>query len=99
MTIYSHPMKRPLQWSKTCTNLGRKDLGQWNSNRLYYLNRIHYSCDTEGGSSGASVIDANTYEILAIHNSGIAFSGDQNKATTIKDILEKLESEGVTLDL
>ena len=99
MTIYSHPMKRPLQWSKECKNLGRKDLGQWNSNRNYHLNRIHYSCDTEGGSSGAAVIDSDSYEILAIHNSGIAFSADQNKATSIKDILDKLDEEGVTLDL
>lgn len=99
MTIYSHPMKRPLQWSKNCNNLGRKDLGQWNSNRDYYLNRIHYSCDTEGGSSGAAVIDSDTYEVLAIHNSGSGFSGDQNKATSIKDILDKLELEGVYLDL
>ncbi len=99
MTIYSHPMKRPLQWSKKCKNLGRKDLGQWNSNRAYYLNRVHYSCDTEGGSSGAAVIDPDSYEILAIHNSGIAFSGDMNKATSIKDILDKLDEEGVTLDL
>ena len=99
MTIYSHPMKRPLQWSKNCHNLGRKDLGQWNSNRDYYLNRLHYSCDTEGGSSGAAVIDSNSFEILAIHNSGSGFSGDQNKATSIKDILDKLELEGLYLDI
>ena len=99
MTIYSHPMKRPLQWSKECKNLGRKDLGQWSSNRSYYLNRVHYECDTEGGSSGAAVIDSSTYEILAIHNSGTAFAGDMNKATSIKDILDKLDQEGVTLDL
>ncbi len=99
MTIYSHPMKRPLQWSKKCKNLGRKDLGQWNSNRAYYLNRLHYACDTEGGSSGAAVIDPNSYEILAIHNSGIGFRGDMNKATSIKDILDKLDEEGVTLNL
>ena len=99
LTLYSHPMKRPLEWSKNCKNLGKKDLGPWSANREYHQNRIHYACDTEGGSSGAAVLDAENFEILAIHNSGITTPDDQNKATTVKDILDKLNLEGVELPL
>ena len=93
LTIYSHPMKRPLQWSKNCENLGN------GNNGFYYIKRIQYECDTQGGSSGAAVLDAENHEIIAIHNSGVSFSGDKNKATPVKNILDKLEEEGVLLNL
>ena len=93
LTIYSHPMKRPLQWSRDCKNLGR------GSRTFYHRNRIQYECDTQGGSSGAAVLGTENNEILAIHNSGTSFSGDKNKATPVRFILDKLEEENVLLNL
>lgn len=59
ISIYSHPKKRPLEWSTWCTVEGfvkkSKD------------NQFYYSCDTEGGSSGAAVLDRDL-RIVGIHN-------------------------------
>lgn len=64
VTIFSHPFKNPLTWSGTC------DI----SRALTYglnVNAIHYSCDTNIGSSGAAVIDAVSLEVVGIHGGGV----------------------------
>jgi V8-like Glu-specific endopeptidase len=65
LTIFSHPSSRPLEWSKTCV-LKPGDTGHWGADM------ISHQCDTEPGSSGATVLDDNTLEIVAIHDGGIA---------------------------
>ncbi len=59
ISIYSHPRKRPLEWSGLCA-----------VEKVYpksHGNQFSYECDTEGGSSGASVLDENN-QIVGIHN-------------------------------
>lgn len=63
LTIFSHPRSRPLEWSTTCL-LKPGSVGGWGADML------SHQCDTEGGSSGAAVIDDDTLEIVAIHDGG-----------------------------
>ncbi len=59
ISIFSHPRMRPLEWSQWCKVEGfvQKSHG----------NQFYYSCDTEGGSSGAGVLDKD-YKFVGIHN-------------------------------
>ena len=85
VTIYSHPSKRALEWSQVCFLLGR---------RMDELNRIQYDCDTEGGSSGAAVLDTASLEILAIHTNGTSNSYyGHNSGQPIQDIIDELKKE------
>ena len=59
ITIFSFPQKRPLEWSGWCTI---EDFIPFSDK-----NQFSYSCDTEGGSSGASVLN-DQLEIIGIHN-------------------------------
>lgn len=59
ISIFSFPKKRPLEWSGWCTI---EDVVPFSNN-----NQFSYSCDTEGGSSGASVLN-DQFEIVGIHN-------------------------------
>ena len=85
VTIYSHPGKSPLEWSQDCILLDK---------RSDKLNRIQYDCDTEGGSSGAAVLDKATLDIVAIHTNGTpdTYFG-HNSGTTMQDIISKLRKE------
>jgi V8-like Glu-specific endopeptidase len=85
VTIYSHPNKRALEWSSNCSLLHRRRDG---------LNRIQYDCDTEGGSSGAAVLDVETSDIVAIHTNGTqdTYFG-HNSGQPIQDIIKKLKLE------
>ena len=85
VTIYSHPSKRALEWSQDCYLLGR---------RMDELSRIQYDCDTEGGSSGAAVLDTDSLEIVAIHTNGTfnSYYG-HNSGQPIQDIINKLKKE------
>ena len=85
VTIYSHPSKRALEWSQDCYLLDRRRDG---------LNRIQYDCDTEGGSSGAAVIDTDTLDIVAIHTNGTfnSYYG-HNSGQPLQDIIKKLKLE------
>lgn len=73
LTIYSHPSSRPLSWSGWCKSTGAFD-GK----------RFAYTCDTEGGSSGAVVLNKKL-QVVGIHNVGAASSG-VNAGTYAKDI-------------
>ncbi len=74
LTIYSHPSLRPLSWSGWCA------VGEVG----YQGSHFSYKCDTEGGSSGAAVLNKN-YEIVGIHNFGSAANG-LNAASYVADI-------------
>lgn len=59
--IYSHPRGRTLETSGWCTVKGQT-MGQ----------RFRYFCDTEGGSSGAAILNER-FEIVGIHNLGNSY--------------------------
>jgi V8-like Glu-specific endopeptidase len=63
LTIFSHPDGRPLQWSQYC-NLETPGGGE------IPLEKMSYRCDTEGGSSGAVIISADSGKVVGIHNGG-----------------------------
>jgi V8-like Glu-specific endopeptidase len=63
ITIFSHPRSRPLEWSQTCTV-------QPNTNGPYGVDMFTHQCDTEGGSSGASILDDETLKVIGIHDGG-----------------------------
>ncbi|MDQ3297806.1 MAG: serine protease [Myxococcota bacterium] len=72
LTLFSHPQRRPLEWSGTCP-----------AGEPRYPQVVKHTCDSEQSSSGAPVLDDTRATIIAIHNGGIA---DQyNFATPIVD--------------
>lgn len=64
LTIFSHPQLRPLEWSKTCP-LKPASAGGWG------LDQFSHQCDTEPGSSGATVLDDTTLKVVGIHDGGL----------------------------
>ncbi len=66
LTIFSNPEGRPLEWSKTCPLIDAR------------ATQLSHTCDTQGGSSGAAVLDDTTLEVIGVHWGG---SGDENIAT------------------
>ncbi len=65
-TIFSHPGGRPLEWSQTCSVTSTSGT------------ELRYQCDTQGGSSGASVLNDDTLQVMGLHWGG---GGDANAAT------------------
>jgi V8-like Glu-specific endopeptidase len=66
ITIFGHPMGRPLEWSGTCTVAESK-----NSRHAGYYQFTH-QCDTLPGNSGSTILDDRTLEVIGIHDGGIA---------------------------
>ncbi len=58
ISIFSHPRRRPLEWSGFCE---AKGLSSYNDSQF------GYECDTDGGSSGAAILNEGN-EIVGIHN-------------------------------
>jgi V8-like Glu-specific endopeptidase len=75
ITIFSHPHLRPLEWSQTC-QVKPSTNGGWGANQF------SHQCDTDPGSSGATVLDDDTLKIVGIHDGGIA---PWNYATFLAD--------------
>ena len=63
LTFFSHPQGRPLEWSQNCP-LEAPQGG------LIPIEKMSYTCDSEGGSSGAVVLSVSTGHIVGIHNGG-----------------------------
>lgn len=63
LTVFSHPEMEPLRWSQYC-KVFRPVPAPFGNRLLYHV------CDTEPGSSGAALIDADTLKIVAIHDGG-----------------------------
>lgn len=59
MTIFSHPRLRTLENSGWCQVGGN----------IATSEKFTYTCDTEGGSSGAAILDRN-FRVVGIHNLG-----------------------------
>jgi V8-like Glu-specific endopeptidase len=75
--IISYPRRRPLESSKTC-------IANY-SNKHPIKKRWFYECDTEPGSSGASLLNKDN-KIIGIHNS-YARSLNKNNGTNIINTL------------
>lgn len=63
LTLFSYPQEDPLSWSKYCSVQAVRSTGP---NPL----ALHHTCDTQIGSSGAAILDAQTGKIVALHVSG-----------------------------
>ncbi|MES2803527.1 MAG: serine protease [Bdellovibrionota bacterium] len=88
VTIFSHPDELPLRWSQLCKI-------QKVADTHFSQALIHHICDTNPGSSGATIIDAYTLKVVGIHDGGRADSngGGLNYGTYIYDTpLRKLLS-------
>lgn len=59
-TLLSFPRMRPMEWSGFCKMSDHPD-------SALKLQKFLHSCDTESGSSGAPVLDAETFEIIGVH--------------------------------
>lgn len=64
LTIFSHPNELPLYWSQLCgvERLSHPDLPP---------NSLQHKCDTNLGSSGATLINVLSLKIVGIHDGGI----------------------------
>jgi V8-like Glu-specific endopeptidase len=67
VTIFSHPNMLPLRWSKYCYLQGAKFPGLPEQS-------IQHKCDTNPGSSGATIVDVYSKKIVGIHDGGILTS-------------------------
>jgi V8-like Glu-specific endopeptidase len=83
LTILSHPLNQPLSTSGPCQSLGN----------YKGSNMLSYDCDTQGGSSGAAVLNERM-EVVAIHSIGSNFY-EANAGTDVKRILVWDLVEGV----
>ena len=59
ISIFGHPNARPLTWSDECK------IEEMLETKATYL------CDTQGGSSGASVISKNNLMVVGVHNGAL----------------------------
>lgn len=91
ITIFSHPEELPLQWSKTCGVEESTDL-------IFAKEALQHKCDTNPGSSGATILDATTGKVVGIHGGGRLTSETEgmNYGTfmTNTEITESLKSIG-----
>lgn len=63
LTLFSHPQELSLRWSGTCTV-------EANLDPLLSATTLQHKCDTNPGSSGATILDATTHKVVGIHNGG-----------------------------
>lgn len=92
VTIFSHPDMRPLQWSKYCFVQGSVSYPRLSPGTL------QHKCDTNPGSSGATILDVFTKKVVGIHDGGILlYRGEgMNYGTylTAPEIVQALRSVG-----
>ena len=70
VTIFSHPLGGPLQWAGLC---GVERV----QSEMFPKTAAQHKCDTDRGSSGATIINALTLKIVGIHDGG-AFEMDKD---------------------
>lgn len=63
LTIFSHPEELPLRWSQNC-------VVETNTDSELPPQSMQHKCDTNPGSSGATILDENTLKVVAIHDGG-----------------------------
>jgi V8-like Glu-specific endopeptidase len=76
VTIFSHPERAPLQWSNLCKVIPM-DQSFVSSDFMFHR------CDTEGGSSGAAILNALTGKLVAIHGGGLEDPNGFNYGTKL----------------
>lgn len=64
ITVFGHPQQRPLEWSGLCEWLGGAQGGFEDAD-------FAHQCDTEVGNSGSTVLDAQTGDVVGIHDGGV----------------------------
>lgn len=71
VTIFSHPEELPLRWSQTCgiERAQHPELPEGS---------IQHQCDTNPGSSGATIINVLTMKVIGIHDGGLGGMDPQN---------------------
>lgn len=91
VTIFSHADELPLRWSQSC-KIQKVEGAQFDQAL------IHHVCDTNPGSSGATIINFFTLKVVGIHDGGASYGegGGLNYGTYIYDsplrkTLEKLK--------
>jgi V8-like Glu-specific endopeptidase len=91
LTMFSHPEELPLRWSQACEveRVQHPDLPQ---------GAFHHKCDTNPGSSGATILSLLTLKVIGIHNGGVLNeNGDMNYGTYIMNspLFEELKKIGL----
>lgn len=71
LTIFSHPNSLPLRWSKWCF---MQPESQYNP--LLPAASLQHKCDTDPGSSGATILDAFSKKVVAVHDGGLSRPGN-----------------------
>ena len=91
ITIFSHPEEMPLRWSQNCVVENPTDTA-------LPPQALQHKCDTNPGSSGATILDTKTLKVIAIHDGGrlTGRTDGMNYATflTDKEIRTALKSLG-----
>lgn len=64
VTLFGHPQHRPLEWSRTCPLVDPVEGG-------FPRADFAHQCDTEVGNSGSAMLDAQTGEIIGVHDGGV----------------------------
>ncbi|MFZ3229371.1 MAG: serine protease [Pseudobdellovibrio sp.] len=90
LTVFSHADEQPLQWSGFCGSETIKD-PQFSSEL------VQHKCDTNPGSSGATLLNLLTLKVVGIHDGGaeeggvgIVNYGTYIMTTPLYEILKKL---------
>lgn len=71
VTIFSHPEEMPLQWSRLCGI-------EMSQHPELPVGSIHHKCDTNPGSSGATIINVLTMKVIGIHDGGLGGNSSQD---------------------
>ena len=92
VTVFSHPDESPLRWSQNCQIMPSTDA-------KLPIASLKHNCDTNGGSSGATIINTKTLKVVAIHNGGRLDEGTVNglnygTSLTNQDVTEILHHVG-----
>ena len=90
MTMFSHPEELPLRWSSFCGIEREQHLD-------LPAGAFHHKCDTNPGSSGASILNILTLKVIGIHDGGVVNSnGGMNYGTYIMNspLYEALKTAG-----
>lgn len=72
VTVFSHPDEEPLKWSQLCGV-------ELSHHPDVDVHSLAHRCDTNPGSSGATILNALTLKIVAIHDGG--YAGELNSPT------------------
>ncbi len=89
LTIFSHPDLMPLRWSQSSVVEAVK-------HPFLPADAIHHKCDTNPGSSGATILNLETLKVIGIHDGGLMSDGGMNYGTYImnSEVLDVLKELG-----